>query len=184
MMKAVLFIILLIQPYAGIAQQKLWSASAGNVVFFSEAPLEDISAENKKAVSLINTATNEIVVRVPIDKFEFPNKLMQSHFNENFLESDKYPDATFKGKINESINWAQPGNYPASATGVLTIHGRSMNRTIKGSIAIAGNTIQLDSKFAVLLVDHNIEIPTLVFNKIAEEIAVTCQFIYTPYQKK
>ncbi|MHC2990175.1 hypothetical protein OB13_00710 [Pontibacter sp. HJ8] len=171
-------------PVLCLAQQGLFQTSRSNVVFFSKAPLEDIAAENDAAVSLINTGTNEIVVRLAISQFSFPNKLMQEHFNERFMESDKYPNATFKGKINEAIPWDQPGTYPASATGVLSIHGKEANRTIKGTITVAEQQLGLDSKFKVALVDHDIQIPTIVFNKIAEVIDVTCQFRYRPYQKK
>jgi polyisoprenoid-binding protein YceI len=85
-----------------------------------------------KAQSVINTTTGEIAVKVPIKSFVFENGLMQEHFNENYLESDKHPFATFKGKINESIDWTKPGNYPVSATGKLNLHGVERDQTIKG----------------------------------------------------
>ena len=171
-------------PALCLAQQGLYQTSRSQISLFSKAPVEDISAENEGAVSLINTGTNEIVVRVAISQFSFPNKLMQEHFNERFMESDKYPNATFKGKINEAIPWDKPGTYPASATGVLNIHGKDVNRTIQGIITVGEQQLGLDSKFKVALADHDIHIPTIVFNKIAEVIDVTCQFQYRPYQKK
>ncbi|WP_018478154.1 YceI family protein [Pontibacter roseus] len=177
-------IVIWLLPVCCLAQQGIYQTAKGTVVFFSKAPLEDITAENKAAISLINTVNNEIVVRVTISRFDFPNKLMQEHFNENYLESDKHPTATFKGKINEAIPWDTPGSYPASASGVLHIHGKSVNRTIKGTITVGNQEIGLDSKFQVPLADHDIQIPTIVFNKIAEVLDVRCQFQYRPYKKK
>jgi polyisoprenoid-binding protein YceI len=109
---------------------------------------------------------------------------MQEHFNENYLESDKYPTATFQGKVNEDITWNKPGSYDVSATGILNIHGKAVPKTIKGKLQIGENTLRLDSRFEVPLVDHNIKIPKLLFSNIAEKIDVTCQFSYTPYKKK
>lgn len=165
-------------------QQELFHTSRGNIAFFSKAPLEDIAAENEATVSLINTQTNEIVVRINISQFSFPNKLMQEHFNENFMESDKYPIATFKGNIEDAIPWEKPGSYPATATGVLHIHGKDVQRKIKGTITVGNPGIGLDARFQVPLKDHDIKIPTIVFNKVAEVIDVRCQFQYSPYKKK
>jgi polyisoprenoid-binding protein YceI len=158
------------------AQAVIFGTKQGTINFFSKAPLEDIDAKNDKVTSLLNSSTNEIAVRVPIQEFQFRNKLMQGHFNENYLESEKYPYATFKGKVNETIDYGKPGNYDVSATGVLNIHGVNQKRTLKGKMQITENNILLDTKFEVLLVDHKIKIPTLVFNKIAEKIAVTTSF--------
>jgi polyisoprenoid-binding protein YceI len=183
-MKRIL-IVLVAWAYAGTAPaQNLFSAQSGNVSFFSKAPLEDIEAHNGKAQSVINTATREIAVKVPIKSFVFENGLMQEHFNENYLESDKHPFATFKGKINESIDWTKPGNYPVSATGKLNLHGVERDQTIKGKLDVGSGKLQLDADFTVALADHKIEIPTLVFQKIAETVAVTTRFVYQPHVKQ
>jgi polyisoprenoid-binding protein YceI len=183
-MKRIL-IVLAAWAYAGTAPaQNLFSAQSGNVTFFSKAPLEDIEAHNGKAQSVINTTTGEIAVKVPIKSFIFENGLMQEHFNENYLESDKYPFATFKGKINEHIDWTKPGTYPVSATGKLNVHGVERDQTIKGKLDVGSGKLQLDADFTVALADHKIEIPTLVFQKIAETIAVTTRFFYQPHVKQ
>lgn len=183
-MKRIL-VVLLAWAYAGTAPaQHLFSAGSGNVTFFSKAPLEDIEAHNARAQSLINTTTGEIAVKVPIKSFLFENGLMQEHFNENYLESDKYPFATFKGKINENMDWAKPGTYPVSATGKLNVHGVERDQTIRGKLGVGSGKLQLDAGFTVVLADHKIEIPTLVFQKIAETIAVTTRFVYQPHVKQ
>ena len=108
---------------------------------------------------------------------------MQQHFNETYLESEKFPYATFKGTINEVINFSKSGTYNLSASGTLNIHGVDQERTIKGKLIIDENTLNLDAKFEVLLIDHKINIPKFVFKKIAEKIAVTASFNYIPNKK-
>lgn len=165
------------------AQNKVFSTTKGEISFFSNAPLEDISAKNIRIISMLNTESRELVVRVPVNQFEFPNKLMQKHFNENYLESEKYPYATFKGKISEGVDFDKPGTYEVNAVGILNIHGVDQKRTLTGKITVGTETVRLDTKFIVALEDHKIDIPKLVFNKIAEKIAVTAIFNYQPFKK-
>lgn len=178
-----IFKILLIAVSPVFGQSNIMATNEGNISFFSNAPLEDIEAKNNKVISLIDTRKNEIAVRVPIKQFQFRNKLMQEHFNENYMESEKYPHATFKGKINEVIDYKKHGFYDVTSTGILNIHGVNQKRTLKGKLIINGAGIRLDTHFNVLLKDHKIKIPRLVFNKIAEEIAVATSFTYSPQAK-
>lgn len=175
----VLLVVMFCASLPAAAQSEIFTANEGSITFFSRAPLEDIEAKNNKAISLINTSNNEIAVRVPIKQFQFRNSLMQEHFNENYMESERYPHATFKGKINETIDFNTPGTYDVSATGVLNIHGVNQKRTLKGKLTITNPGITLATKFEVLLADHKIKIPRIVFNKIAERIAVTTNFSYS-----
>jgi YceI-like domain len=165
------------------AQNQLYSIKTSEISFFSKGPIVDIEAKNTKTSSLINIANRELVVRIPIAQFQFRNKLMQQHFNEKYLESEKFPYATFKGKINESINFSKSGAYELSASGTLNIHGVDQERTIRGKLIIDENNLNLDAKFDVMLIDHKIDIPKLVFKKIAEKIAVNASFNYIPYKK-
>ena len=165
------------------AQNRLYSIKNSEFSFFSKAPMEDIEARNTKASSIINTSNRELVVRIPIAQFQFNNKLMQQHFNENYMESEKFPNATFKGKINEMIDFSKSGVYEVSASGTLNIHGIDQERTIKGKLIVAENTLNLDARFDVILIDHKIDIPKLVFMKIAEKIAVGANINYIPYIK-
>jgi polyisoprenoid-binding protein YceI len=178
-----LLCIFLVINLCASAQNQLYSIKTSEFSFFAKGPIEDIKAKNTKASSNINTSNRELVVRIPITQFQFRNRLMQQHFNENYLESDKFPYATFKGKINEMINFSQSGVYEVSASGVLNIHGVDQQRTIKGRLIIAENALNLDTKFDVMLVDHKIEIPKLLFRKIAEKIAVGANINYSPDKK-
>jgi hypothetical protein len=153
--------------------QTLYSTSNGEISFFSDAPLEDIQAVNKAVASIINADNNEIAVQMRITDFEFPNKLMQEHFNENYLESEKYPTGVFKGKIKETLDLKTAGTYKATAEGTMTIHGVTKSVTIPGTIVSNGNQLKLDFKFPIKLEDYKIDIPTIVFNKIAEVVDVT-----------
>lgn len=183
MRKLFLLLCLCSAPFAIIAQNSIYSTTSGEVNFFSKAPLEDINAKNNQAISLLNTTNNEIVVRIPVRGFQFRNKLMQEHFNENYLESERFTHASFKGKVNETLDYQKAGTYDISATGILNIHGVNQKRTLKGKLTVSDNSMSLVTNFNVMLVDHKIKIPTLVFNKIAETIAVSTTFNYSPYKK-
>lgn len=158
------------------AQAQVFVTQSGETSFFSETPVENISANNKTVGCAINTTTNDIAVSMRMTAFDFPNKLMQEHFNENYVESEKYPTATFKGKILEKIDLTKNGTFDVSAKGTLTIHGVSQERTLKGKLIVDATKIILSTDFDVKLVDHKIEIPTIVFAKIAEVIKVKSKY--------
>ncbi|MFN3759804.1 MAG: YceI family protein [Algoriphagus aquaeductus] len=156
-----------------VGAQTLYGTSAGEVSFFSDTPLETIEAVNKKSGAIIKTASQEIAVQMKITDFVFPNKLMQEHFNENYMESEKYPTASFKGKIKEQVDLSKAGTYPVTAEGSLTIHGVTKPVTVKGTIISSGNDLKLDFKFQVKPEEYQIEVPSLVITKIAELIDVS-----------
>jgi polyisoprenoid-binding protein YceI len=163
--------------------QNLYSTNGGETSFFSSTPVEDISAVNKTVQSILNTTTGEIVVQMAMKQFTFPNKLMQEHFNENYMESEKYPKAIFKGKINEMIDYSKSGTYDISATGDFTIHGIARPRTLKGKLTVAQGSISIMSEFDVSLTDHKIDVPKIVFVKIAQTIKVKNSLVLLPYKK-
>ncbi len=172
-MKKIYLIIVLCFFSFIVSAQTLYSTNKGQVSFYSDAPLEDIEAINKGVAAIINADNNEIAVQMRILDFEFPNKLMQEHFNENYLESEKYPTAVFKGKFKESIDVKISGTYAATAEGTMTIHGVSRSVSIPGTIVSEGNQLKLDFKFPVTLEDYKVDIPTIVFKKIAQVVDVT-----------
>jgi polyisoprenoid-binding protein YceI len=151
------------------------------ISLFSEAPLENIEARTGTGVSVLNVATRELQFTVPIRSFDFKKKLMQEHFNENYMESDKYPNAKFKGKFLEEINLEKDGDYPVTVTGELEVHGVKRQRTIKGLMKIRDKKLSLSSTFDVKCQDHNIKIPQIVFQKIAETIRVKVDGSYSAY---
>jgi polyisoprenoid-binding protein YceI len=176
-MKKLILLALLLIGFQTNAQ--LFITTTGEVSFFSKTPMEDIEALNKNVSSIINTSTNEVAVQMRITNFVFPNKLMQEHFNENYSESEKFPSATFKGKIKETVDLTVPGTYPISAVGSATIHGVTRPIELKGTIVSTGASLALTCQFDVKLVDYKIDIPKIVFAKIAEVIKVTSKMNYT-----
>jgi len=160
------------------ANGQLYMAQNGEVSFFSKTPLEDIDALNKQVGSIINTDNNEVAVQMRVTSFVFPNKLMQEHFNENYLESDKFPSATFKGKIRELVDLKVPGTYALTAVGTATIHGITKPIEIKGNVVSTGDQLTLSCQFDIKLVDYKIDIPKIVFAKIAEVIRVSSKINY------
>jgi len=154
-----------------------------SVRFFSDALIEDITATNTNAQGLVNFGDKSFSFRVPIKNFEFAKDLMKEHFNENYMESEKFPYGIFKGTINGNYDLSKDGTYEVTAEGVLTIHGVEQKRTLPSKLVVRGSAVSLESVFMVKLVDHDIEIPQLVFQNIAEEIEVTIKSNLVPYKK-
>lgn len=161
--------------FSGVNAQEKYQLANSQVSFFSEAPLENIEANNKDTKGIIDWKTKNFAFRIPIQSFNFKKKLMQEHFNENYMESSKFPNATFKGTIEGDYDLMKNGTYSVTATGELDIHGIKQQRKIVTTIEVKDKTIKINGKFKVKLADHGIKIPTLVFNKIAEEVEVTVQ---------
>ena len=169
----VLYSILLLSTLKTTQAQSLFSTDNGKVSFKSEAPLELIQATSEELRGLIDPEKRTFAFTVKIATLEgFNSKLQQVHFNENYMESHKYPSATFSGKFIEPIDFKINGEHIVRAKGKLTIHGIEQERIIKGRILINGETIEIESSFIVLLEEHGIAIPKVVFNKISEEILV------------
>lgn len=159
--------------FQGKNSAALYSWQSGKISFFSEAPLENIEAYTESYAAVINPATRKFAFSVQISSFQFEKSLMQEHFNENYMESEKYPKGTFTGQINEDVNLLENGKHEVTVTGKLNIHGVEKERTIKANIEVKDKSLTLDSKFQVKLEDHDIEIPKLVIQNIAEVIDVT-----------
>lgn len=208
MKKTIAFLIVALLSFLNVSAQ-LYATFEGETTFFSSTPLEDITAVNKGVGSILNVQTGEIAVSMRMSSFNFPNKLMQEHFNENYVESAKYPTATFKGKITDLPDFSKTGQYNITAIGIFTIHGVSMPRELRGKIMVesqpltlitdyaSGNnkqaprnnltvenaTITLLSDFDVAVADHKIRVPRIMFVKISRVIKVKNKFVFKPYKK-
>lgn len=157
--------------------------NTAKVQFFSETPVENISAVNANVSSLINTATDSIFFKIKNTGFAFKNALMQDHFNENYMESSKYPFSTFKGKISQQIDYTKDGSYKISASGKMYIHGVERPVTANGLITVKAGQVSVSSDFTVKTADYKIDVPKLVFQKIAQEIKVSLSAVYKPAAK-
>jgi hypothetical protein len=145
----------------------------GRVTFRSDAPLELITANSQQLKGIIDPTKKTFAWSVDIKTFEgFNGPLQREHFNENYLESNKYPRATFTGKIIEQIDFQTNGTYTVRAKGTLTIHGVAQERIIKSTVTVKRGVVRIQSAFMVPLADHQINIPRVVYQKIAEDISV------------
>lgn len=152
----------------------------GYISFFSSTPLEDIEAVNNQVASILNTDTGELVFQVLMRSFRFEKKLMEEHFNENYVESEKYPKSTFSGKILNlnDIDLQKDGEHIVNVEGELTIHGVSRNIKEAGMLKIENGNISASSVFIVKPEDYKIEIPNVVRENIAKEIEVKVDMKY------
>ncbi len=172
----IVFVIMILSNVA--FGQNIYLCKNGETSFFSETPLENISALDNKVASVIDISKNEIAVKMTMVDFKFKNRLMEEHFNENYMESEKYPIGTFKGKIQENVDYSKNGTYTVNAKGILNMHGVSKERTLTGKMEILNGVITLTSEFVIPLKDHKIDVPTLVIAKVAEEISVKNKFVF------
>jgi polyisoprenoid-binding protein YceI len=155
-------------------EKVLFKCENGSVTFKSDAPLELIQASSNKLRGVIDPANNSFAWAVDVRSFDgFNGHLQRDHFNENYLESENFPRLTFTGKIIESIDYQKDGVYTVRAKGKLFIHGKEQERIIKSQMEIKKGILKIKASFDVPLTDHNISIPKIVNQKIAEEINVT-----------
>jgi len=144
----------------------------GYIGFFSKTPLEDIKAENRQVYAVIDAAKKNLAFTCLVKGFLFQKELMQEHFNENYVESDKYPKAEFLGSYTGEVNSAKEGKYPVQIKGQLTFHGVTKAIEVPATIDVKGNKLTGASDFKLTPGDFNIQIPALVKEKIAKEIDV------------
>ncbi|HQQ92907.1 MAG TPA: YceI family protein [Bacteroidia bacterium] len=185
-MKRSVFLFTLISILCIRLDAQIYMAKEGStsISFFSSAPLEDIEALNKGAVIVYNATSGNIQIRVSIQNFKFKNALMEEHFNENYLESSKYPNAEFRGKINETPDLSKDGENNVTVSGTMDMHGVKKDVVLKGVLTKAGNLLKISSKFKIKIADYNIEVPSMYVKNIAEEVEVTINSTLEPYQKK
>lgn len=177
-MKRSIFVLLLCLFSTFIFAQK-FSTETGSISFFSDAAIEDITASNKMVGSLFNATTGDLVYIVKVTDFIFPKALMREHFNEKYMESEKFPKASFNGKL-KGFNTNAKGEQNVTATGKLTMHGVTKDVEVPGTIQFEGGKAIMKAKFMVVLADYNIKIPKLVWQNIAEQIEVKIDFVYKP----
>ncbi len=169
--KLALFFALSIFSVLSLSAQK-YVTDITEVHFFSSTPVEDIEAVNSDLIGAIDSETNEFAFRIPIKSFVFEKALMQEHFNENYMESDKYPNGSFKGKIEGDYDLTEDGIYALEAVGSLDIHGVSQEVSLPATIVVENGFPTIQCTFKVALVDHKIKVPKIVFYNIAENIEV------------
>lgn len=174
------FITLVIQ----VGAQDLRNVQRSEVAFVSDAPMERITAKSSESTGIIDAQQRTFAVQVPVRSLEgFNSPLQKEHFNENYMESGRFPSITFQGRIIESVDLSRSGNYRVRAKGELTIHGVTRERIIECACVTAPDGIRVTSLFHVLLEDHAIRVPRIVQQKVATQVEVRIDLLFGPKNK-
>ena len=164
---------------------KIYVCRNGNISFTSDAPLELIKASNDKLTGALNVNDRSFSFKVPVKDFEgFNSSLQRVHFNEDYMETELFPNSTFKGKIIEEVDLIVPGEHKVRAKGKLSIHGVEIDRIIRCDLIVNNKQINVDATFTVFIADHNISIPSILNQKIAKEINVDVKFTLNPSEQQ
>lgn len=155
--------------------QDRYFTKTGKIQFLSKAPLEDIEAKNSTVTAVLEPKSGAFQFSVQMKSFEFEKALMQQHFNANYVESDKFPKAEFRGAIvnNAAVNYSKDGTYPVKVKGKLTLHNVTKEVEVPGTIKTNGGRIEAMSTFNILLSDYKIAIPSPVKDKLSNSIRIS-----------
>lgn len=158
-----------------IAAQDRYFTKSGTISFTSKAPLEDIEAVNKTVTAVLDAKSGALQFSVQMKSFAFEKALMEQHFNENYVESDKYPKAEFRGVVtnNAAVDYNKNGSYPVNVKGQLTLHNVTKNIEVPGTIKVENGKLEATSTFPILLSDYKISIPSPVKNKVSNRIVLS-----------
>jgi len=165
-----------------VSAQSRFIDRGGYASFFSSAPMEDIKAESRQVVTIFDIKDGKIVASMLMRSFNFRKALMQEHFNENYIESHKYPKASFTGTVTniDEVDLTQAGRYTLDVTGEITLHGVTKPLQLKAEVVVAEGSLQARAVFPLSVKDFEIEVPRLVVDNIAEVVEVTIAFNYKP----
>jgi len=182
-MKKIVLLLAVVTAFISEVSAQIFMTQAGEASFFSPTPVEDITAVSKAAKYILNTKTQDIQAKIAMTSFIFEKPLMQEHFNENYVESEKYPHAIFKGKINEKIDFSKDGEHTVTVTGIMSMHGVDKEYTIPGKLIVKGEQINISSTFKIKFADHNIVIPSLYTGVIPPDTEVKINSVLEPFKK-
>ena len=171
-MKKSILLIVFCGLMVSAASAQVYITRTGVINFFSKTPMEDIKAEKNQVYAAIDLSKKTIAFSMLMKSFLFRKELMQEHFNENYVESDRHPKSTFKGTFTGDADPQKPGVYHVQAQGVITLHGVEKSVDAPATIEITGDGLTGTARFNLLPQDFNIEIPGIVRDKIARQIDV------------
>jgi hypothetical protein len=177
-MKPLIILIVFAASLGNLKAQKIYSTKTGRITFFSSTPIQDIEAKTSEVESKL-ASNGQIAFTLLIKGFQFENQKMEDDFNEDYMESTKYPKANFKGNVTNisNINLSKDGTYPAKVRGELTIHGVTKEITSDGTIEVKGAKVIAKSKFNIAVKDFNIG-GALIGKKIASALAINVDCEY------
>lgn len=165
---SIYFLILISTPL----KAQVYTAAEIYVHLFSPAPIADIEAVSNGAKAKLNTLKKEVEIEIPVNSFTFKKALMQTHFNEKYVESDKYPTATFYGKYTEDLDLSKDGVSHLQINGKFNIHGVTRPKAIKCIITVKNQRIIFETDFKILSADHKIKAPDVIYRKVGQEVTV------------
>lgn len=181
MLKKLFILIMLAASVSAFGQGKFIAKNA-YISFYSSTPMEDILGESNEVVTILDSSNGEIVFQALMTTFHFKRALMEEHFNENYMESTKFPKSKFKGTIEGFKKEMLTGSVAnVKITGVLNIHGVDKTITVPGTIGLQDGKLVASSKFKVAPEDFGIVIPSVVRDKIGKEMEITIKANYLPY---
>jgi hypothetical protein len=175
----VLFIVTASIITTGYAQ--LYSTRNAYVNFYSKAVMEDITADNNQVYSVIDAGKKNMAFSLLMKGFIFPKQLMQDHFNENYVESDKYPKAVFNGAYTGDVDVTKDGTYKIIVKGNLTLHNVTRPIELPATLEVKNGKLSGNAAFKIKPEDYNITIPSVVRDNIAKELTVTIKATYTSH---
>jgi hypothetical protein len=180
MKRIIIFVLFLSLFYTANAQKYI--TKTGFIGFYGHTPMEDIRADNNQVASVLDISSGELVFQVLIKSFHFDRALMEEHFNENYMSSENFPKASFKGKITNlsTVDFKKNGVYEVTVEGDITIRDATNKVTTKGTIEVVAGGINANSIFNIVPEDYKINIPGVVREKIAKSIEVTVKIKYLP----
>ena len=178
-MKKHILILLIFSSTILSGQAQRFITKTGHIKFYSDSPLEKIEAHNRQVNAAIDATSGDFVFKVLMKSFEFEKALMQEHFNENYVESDKFPNATFLGKVTniKEVNVSKDGTYGAVVEGKLTLHGVTSFVKEAGAFEVKGGKLTGKARFNILLADYDIKIPGAVTKNISKTIEITVDVV-------
>ena len=181
MKKSLLLVLTLLAASPSLFAQK-WGTRNGQISFFSATKMEDISAANKAVSAVVDATAGTVAVSLDMRDFKFKRSLMEEHFNENYVESEKFPKAEFRGKIEnaQTVKWTTDGIYPIAVGGTLSLHGVTKPVTVPFTLIIKDGKAGVSGKFPLALADYGVKVPTLLTAKIAEVVEVNVVIAMAP----
>ena len=162
---------------------QIYMADSARISFFSKTSAEDIDAANTICKPIMSVATGEFDVSLINTSFDFPKPLMKEHFNEDYMESAKFPKTVFTGKITGSVDYLEDGTYNVSVTGTMDMHGVKKQITVPGTITVKNGILFIYAKFNIKIADYNIKLPSFLSMNVADNVDVTVKATMKPYKK-
>lgn len=181
-MKGILTTIVAVLGFTALCTAQKHITKEGVIEIYSQTSLFTIEAKNQKVASILNTENGEVVASTLVRSFKFKEALVEEHFNENYMESHKFPKSVFKGKIVNfsDINLTRDGNHKVTINGSLTMHGETLPVKTEGELIIKNGKISAKTEFFVSLAAYKIEVEENYKDRIKDEIQLIVHFDYSP----